>query len=219
MPKFNPGTNGIPLGAILTGATMYFFGEETVSNLELNNTAAGVETFTYIATSNITRNATNTANSADKYGTETLSLFSSGSITLGGSGSGACPTATPSASCSVVFYTPPNITVSNISPQTGPTGTGGLGVDGVVKNITGGDLANYTGASTFAIGATTKSLTTFAGGGGNIDTSVNTNAEFKAEIDYTYTPGSSTPEPVSMGLMGAGLLGLGFLAKRRRRKI
>jgi hypothetical protein len=108
--------------------------------------------------------------------------------------------------------------VDNINPAQGPTGTGGLGLDGVVKSITGGDLANYVGATDFALGASTKSLTTFSGGGNNIDTSVTTTAEFRAEVDYTYTPASSTPEPVSMGLFGGGLLGLGLLSKRRRRK-
>jgi hypothetical protein len=117
-----------------------------------------------------------------------------------------------------VLYTPPNIVVNNISPAQGPVGIGALGVDGVVENITGADLANYMGATNFALGATTKSLTTFAGGGNNIDTSVTTTAEFRAEVDYTYAPASTAPEPVSMGLLGGGLLGLGLLSKRRRRK-
>jgi hypothetical protein len=217
LPKFDPGTGGVPLGATLTGATIYFFGSETVSTLALNNTASGVETFTYIASSNITSGSSNSANSADKFSGETLSLFSTGSITLGGFATPACPLATPSAACSSVSYTPPAITVSNISPAIGPTGTGGDGLTGIVKNITGADLANYEGATTFTLGGSTKSLTTFAGGGGNIDTTENTDAEFKAEIDYTYTVPSGTPEPATMALLGGGLLGLGFLGRLRRK--
>jgi len=218
LSRFDPGTDGIPLGAVLTGAKLYFFGEESVSQLGLNNTASGVETFTFIASSNITSLSTNSANNADKFSGETLNLFSTGSITLGGLAQPACPVATPSAACSSVFYTPPSIMVSNIDPPIGPTGTGGLGVDGIVKNITGVDLANYVGATNFTLGGSTKSLTTFSGGGGNIDTTQSTNAQFSAEIDYTYTLPSGTPEPVTMALVGGGLLGLGFLGKLRRRK-
>jgi hypothetical protein len=91
-------------------------------------------------------------------------------------------------------------------------------LDGVIKAIVGGDLANYTGAAAFTLGGSTKSFNSFSGGGGNVGTAVNTSAQMSAEIDYTYSPASTTPEPVSMGLLGGGLLGLGFLAKRRRRK-
>jgi hypothetical protein len=210
LPKFNL------VGDTLTGAKIYFFGEETVSTLALNNSSSSVETFTYIASSNITSLSSNSANNADKFSGETLNLFSSGPITLGPTGTSACPEATPSAACSSVAYTPPSLVVSNIDPALGPTGTGGLGLDGIVKNITGVDLANYLGAGAFTLGGSTKSLTTFSGGGNNIGSVVNTVAQFSAEIDYTYTIPSSTPEPVTTALLGGGLLGLGLLGKRRR---
>jgi len=218
LKDFHPGTNGIPLAAVLTGEKIYFFAEENISSLGLNNASSGIETFTYLGSSNVTSNSTNSANNADRFSGETLSLFSTGSITLGGSGTGACPESTPSSSCNSVFYTPPNIIVSNIAPPIGPTGTGGLGVDGIVKSITGGDLVNYIGAGSFTLGGSTKSLTTFSGGGNNIQTNVSTTAEFAAEVDYTYTVPSGVPEPATMALVGGGLLGLGFLGRFRRKR-
>jgi hypothetical protein len=217
LPKFDPGTDGIPLGSILSSAKLYFYGAETVSTLSLNNSSSGVESFTYIATSNITSNSSNSANNADKFTGETLSLFSTGLIYLGGTGTGACTEGHPLATCNSVAYTPPDIFVSNIDPPIGPTGTGGMGVDGIVKTILGGDLANYSGAGAFTLGGSTKSLTTFAGGGNNIQTNVDTQAEFSAEVDYIYTVPSGVPEPVTSALVGGGLLGLGFLSRRRRK--
>jgi hypothetical protein len=215
LSKFDPGTDGIPLGATLSGATIYFYAEESINTLTLTNTSSGVETFTIQATSNVTSSSSNSANNADKYGNETLNLFTS-TMTLGGDSLPACPESTPSASCSQVTWTPPPITTSNLVLGF-PTGMGGLGVDGVTKNITGGDLANYTGAGNFTLGGFTLSFTSFSGGGNNISPSIQTTAEMAAEIDYTYTVPSGTPEPVTSALVGGGLIGLGLLSRRRRK--
>ena len=87
---------------------------------------------------------------------------------------------------------------------------------GVEKSIGGADLANYqsAGPSTFTLGGSTLNLTTFTGGGGNLWFLLTTSATFQAEIDYTYTIPSGTPEPTTMALMGGALLGLGLLGKR-----
>jgi hypothetical protein len=221
LPKFDPGTDGIPLGSTLTGATIYFYAQENISTLTLTNTASGVETFTYVATSNVTSLSSNSANNADKYATETLGLFSSGLITLGGNAMPACsPVNAPSSGCSSVTYAPPGITVNNLGVAA--TGTGVDHLTGVTKSISGVDLANYIGATNFTLGGSTKSLTSFAGGGGNIALAQNTTAEFSAEIDYSYTvpaPPPSTPEPATMGMMGSGFLGLSWLLRRRRKQV
>jgi hypothetical protein len=215
-------------GATLTGATMYFYGAENVSQLELTNSAAGVQTFDLVDQSNLNQGSGNSANAADKYTGEVLDMFDTGigpglaqqpvpehTLTLGGSATPVCAEFTPNASCSDVSYTPPNLFVQNIDAVYGfTTGVGLGGVDGVIKNIVGGDLANYVGAGTFALSGATKNLTTFSGGGGNINLGIATNATFNAEIDYTYTFPSGTPEPTTMALMGGALLGLGFLGKR-----
>lgn len=216
LPKFEAGLDGVPATAVLTGATIYFYAEESVNTLTLTNTSNGAESFTLQLTSNVTSNSTNSAHSADKFTGETLTLFSQ-AMTLGGTGTGTCPESTPSAGCSSVSFTPPSLDTTNLTLGF-PTGTGGDGLTGVIKSITGSDLANYTGGGDFTLGGSTKSFEGISGGGANISAAIATTAEFSAEVDYTYTIPSTAPEPAAMALVGGGLLGLGFLGKFRRRR-
>ena len=232
-----------PAGLVctLTGATIYFSASEAVSNLNLANTAPTAQTFDVDASSNVLKNFANTASAADVYTGEVLDLFDTGigiggvgsdtavhpspqaSITLGSnatfpspSGVITCPAGTPSTSCNSVTYS--TFTVANTDPNFGfTTGTGMGGLLGVIKSITGADLANYVGSGTFNLNGGTKSSITISGGGNNIQANVNTAATMQAEIDYTYTsvPSTGTPEPTTMLLFSSALLGLGFIGRKK----
>ena len=80
-----------------------------------------------------------------------------------------------------------------------------------------GVLTEFTGVGTFGLPATTFTQTLLANNGGNTFSSQVTDAELSGKVTYTYTPGESTPEPASMGLIGLGLAGLAFWQRRRTR--
>jgi hypothetical protein len=232
LSKFDPTICGVP-GCTLNSATLYFFGKEDISNLVLINSANSTQTFDLLDTSNLNFNSGDSANAADKYSGEVLDLFDTGigpgdapdpivpgPLTLGPGGSPVCPEYMPSAACDSVAYTPGDLIVSNTDPVFGfPVATGLGGVTGVVRNLSLADAnANYDAVGgTFTLTGSTKNLTTFSGGGGNINLALNTAASFQAEIDYDFTINSATPEPTTMVLMGGALLGLGLLGKRVRK--
>lgn len=211
LPKFN-----IP-GYQLNFVTIYFHAHEDVSGLTVsNNGTAEQDNFSVrfqsdIADTTSPHSFTNTANAADvgDIPDTTLNIFNSGTISLGGnSGPSAvnCPASTPSASCDSVQYAPPDVIKNNAVEGTGQLGVAGQTI--LVQNV-----ANYIGAGNFSLIGFTQALTTFTGGGGNILLNQSTNAQFSAEVDYSYSiPG--TPEPATMALMGGALLGLGLLGKR-----
>jgi len=234
LPDFNPA------GGTLTPteATIYLYAAENVQTLSLTNTSVTTETFNLDLSSNMVRGSTNTATETDKYTGEVLDLFDTGiginasggpdyaplpvpagTLTLGGSGTPSCPTGAASSACSSVSYTPPNELVQNIDPVYGfNTGTGIQGVDGVIENITGADLANYIGVGTFNIAGGTETLADFQGGDEYILLVDGSTASFEAEIDYSYSVSSSTPEPATRALMCSALIGLGLLGSRFKRK-
>lgn len=218
LSKFDPS-----LGT-LTGVQLYFFGSETVSTFTVFNNSNTAVTSDLSADVNLVRNSNNTATAVDKFIGQTVSIFDTGISLAKGSCNGT-PAGVPApGTCSPITvaagttnsYGP--ITVSNTDAAFGlATGTGNLGLFGVTK--VGTTLANYQGAaSTFNLTGSTFNLLTVGGSGGNLQVTQSSNARFRAEVDYTYTPQpTGTPEPATMGLLGSALLGLGFLKFRAKK--
>ena len=75
------------------------------------------------------------------------------------------------------------------------------------------NLSPYEGVGTFAITADT--ITAFSCNilGGNGGCQQATNDSFTAQVVYTYSTPSTTPEPATMFLMGSALVGVGVLRK------
>ena len=195
LPKFDS------LLGNLTAATLKFTANDDISSLNLTNTSGTNQTFRYVSSADFLL----TGNTADStlLGTDlAVTNFNSGFITLGPSGSGACPAATPSSACNSVTYAPPSASLN----------TGFVSVNTLAAYIA--SLGN----TDFTLSGFTSTSTTFTGGGGNISSAQVTNGTATAVVTYTFdpTPPVGTPEPATMGLMGSALLGLGLFKFRRK---
>ncbi len=228
LPDFNVA------GATLTGVTIYLFAGEQTTNISIANVGQVAQTnFDIDLTSNIASNLsnplTNSATGNKVYNGLTLTVFDANNLNLGpGTGTnavGACPTGTPSTSCSSVTF--PNSTDNIIKDPNGNNppnntnldgftiATGALGLTGAVLNDSA-NLGDYIGSGTFTLSGATFGSSTISGASSISGTVIST-GDLAAEVDYTYTVPGNTPEPTTMFLMGGALVGLGLIGKRLKK--
>jgi hypothetical protein len=195
IPQWNP---ALFPGMTLTGIQVDVLVNLDPGNITMStNTSAG-QVFSYALTGQAAVTGPSVFSSVGP-----LTLFTTlgktgadgfGQITLGGNGNPACAANPPSAACSSITY--------NAIPSTGTATTGALGFN-----------AAYQGAGLVTLTGTTHS--TFTGGGGsNLVISTGEQAQFVAQVTYTYGQ-SGTPEPATMVMLGSALVGLGVLGRKR----
>ena len=217
----------------LNSVTIYFKATLNETNITITSTdASNTEMFDYAASDNFTKTFVNSAVTADKLPTgptlgENIQVFDTGIGTALGNCSGGS-TVMPNNGCNPITLGP-DATTGNLGPYSVSntdsiygltTGTGYNGLVGVT--LSGTTLASYeaAGGGTFTLTGTTQSGSSGdeVNSGTFNDVVVNTSTQqFAAEVDYGYTT-SSAPEPGTMVLLGSGLVGLGLIRSRRRKK-
>ena len=93
-----------------------------------------------------------------------------------------------------------------VSGLTG-TGSGSLG-----SNAT--SFAAYTGSGNFIIPVSTSTLFSAGGTGGSFTASQASNANATGVVTYTFSAVQAVPEPATISLLGLGLLGFRFMARK-----
>jgi hypothetical protein len=210
----------------LTGVTLYFMGQLNQTTLTITSSETTTAVFDYSSTVNLVKTFVNSANSADKFTGENIQVFDTGIGSALGNCSANPSTNVPVAStygCSGITLAANGTTgnlggysLANTNTSYGlSTGTGTVGVFGV--KLTGTALSDYIGSGTFTLSGTTQGTTSGdeQGSGATNDTVIDRSTlQYAAEVDYTYTPAGTTPEPTTMVLLGSALVGLGVLRKR-----
>ena len=86
-------------------------------------------------------------------------------------------------------------------------GNGTLGNDTTI-------FAPYTGVGTFNIPVSTSTFVSSGGTGGSFSAAQASSANSTAQVTYTYDVAAAAPEPTTISLLGLGLLGFGFVARK-----
>jgi hypothetical protein len=240
LPKFNTA-----LGT-LTSARLYFREDLSVTTLTFENLSAAPLIFDFGVQSELALNFANSADALDSFEGSTIALFDTRKLAINVPGScrdqglgvggnslpvlpGDCTPLSMGGNQLVSAQLGGN-PVSALNPYTVSNtgavyansndypfsvGTSFLGLYAAYLDVA--NLGAYSGAGNFTLAGETEFTTVITSNGGNLKIDLQSTRALWAEIDYTYTPAVSTPEPGTWGLMGSALLGALALRKRLKR--